>query len=73
MNQVVEHIKGNLKSSTIDDFIESYIIPNKRNVTAIDYKQKYNIIKGHMNIKGKMKWKDINRDFYDRLQNKLEK
>lgn len=73
MNQVVEHIKGNLNSETIDDFVESYIIPNKRNVTGNDYKEKLNIIKGHMNIKGKLKWKQVNRDFYDKLQITLEK
>lgn len=73
MNQVVEHIKGNLKSSTIDDFVDSYIIPNKKDVTGNDYKEKLNIIKGHMNIKGKLKWKEVNRDFYDKLQNTLYK
>lgn len=73
MNQVCEHIKGNLKSNTIDEFIDSYIIPNKKDVTGIDYKTKFNTIKGHMNIKGKMKWKEVNRDFYDKLQVTLEK
>lgn len=64
-NQVVGYIKGELEMATLDDFVETYYKKYKEDITYNDYKSTLGIIKGHMGIKGKLKWKDITRDFYD--------
>ena len=65
LNQVEGYIKGELEMSSLDDFVDTYFKKYKGDITYNDYRSVIGIIKGHMGIKGKLKWKEITRDFYD--------
>jgi len=72
-NQVIGHIKGELNMSTLDEFVDTYFKKFKSDQSYSDYKDLLSIIKGHMNIKGNLKWKDITRDFLDNWQLAMQK
>ena len=64
-NQVVGYIKGELQMGSLDEFVDTYFRRFKSDQAYNDYKDLIGIVKGHMDIKGDLKWDMINRDFYD--------
>ena len=64
-NQVVGYIKGELQMGSLDEFVETYFKRFKSDQAYTDYSDLIGIVKGHMSIKGDLKWNMINRDFYD--------
>ena len=72
MRQIANYMSGDSDYSYVDDYVLSIFKKRKTNVTFTDYSQKLNIIKGHMNISGKLRFRDINRDWFYGLFKKLK-
>ena len=70
--QVRNYMDGQSDYSFVDDYVNEIFRKRKTNVTFTDYLQKLNILKGHMGIKGKLRFKDINRNWFFELLRKLQ-
>ena len=57
---------------TLEEFVDTYFAKTKTNQSYGDYKSIPSIVKGHMNIKGKLKWSYITRDFLDEWRYNME-
>lgn len=73
MRQIANYMSGDSDYKFVDDYVLSIFKKRKENVTYEDYLDKLNIIKGHMNISGKLRFRDINRDWFYELYNRLKK
>ena len=73
IRQIANYMSGDSDYTFVDDYVLSIFKKRKENVTYEDYLDKLNIIKGHMNVSGKLKFKDINRNWFYELYNRLKK
>jgi len=73
IRQIANYMESQSNFGFIDDYVKEIFRKRKTNVTFTDYLQKLSIIKGHMGIKGKLKFKDVNRNFFYEFLNKLQK
>jgi hypothetical protein len=72
VRQVTNYMEGQSDYRFIDDYVLSIFKKRKTNVTFSDYLQKLNILKSHMGVKGKLRFKDINRNWFYDLLKKLQ-
>ena len=72
IRQIANYMESQSNFAFIDDYVNEIFRKRKTNVTFTDYLQKLNILKGHMGIKGKLKFKDVNRNFFYELLQKLQ-
>jgi len=70
--QVRNYMDGQSDYSFIDDYVKDIFKKRKTNVTFTDYLQKLNILKSHMGITGKLRFKDVNRNWFYELLKKLQ-
>lgn len=71
--QVGAYMEGRTNYATVDAFVDTVMRKGRKFVTWNDYRDKLNIIKGHMNISGGLRWKDVNRSWYTELHDILKK
>lgn len=67
LRQVELHMLGKSDYSSIDDYINTDYKRLKRDVTFNDYITKYNTIKMHMGITGKLSFNDVDSNWLDDL------
>ena len=72
VRQIANYMESQSDYRFIDDYVLDIFKKRKTNVTFTDYLQKLNILKSHMGIKGKLKFKDINRNWFYELLKKLQ-
>ena len=70
--QVRNYMDGQSDYRFIDDYVKDIFKKRKTNVTFTDYLQKLNILKSHMGISGKLRFKDVNRNWFYELLKKLQ-
>lgn len=72
VRQIANYMESQSDYTFIDDYVLDIFKKRKTNVTFTDYLQKLNILKSHMGISGKLKFKDINRNWFYELLKKLK-
>lgn len=71
IRNVANYMEGVTDYSSLDAFVSTVLKRRMTDVSFTDVSQKLNIIKGHMGIKGELQFKEINRNFYYELLEKL--
>ena len=64
----IETLKGKKQAGSLEEYVEGYIKSEKSNATYINYKQKLAAFKSFMNIKGDIRFNDVDNALFARYK-----